>query len=79
MALANCTTIGANGCRSAGALTENLSAEGNFMVSLAAPHVQLDCSTSTAAITTGSCTNGNSDGITNAANVTTTVDVAGCM
>jgi hypothetical protein len=79
VALANCTSIGANGCRSAGALTENLSAEGNFMVSLTAPHVQLDCSTSTAAITKGSCTNGNSDGITNAANVTTTVDVAGCM
>ena len=60
-------------------MTENLSAEGNFMVSLAARHVQVDCSTSTAAITKGTCSNGNSDGITNAFNVTTTVDIAGCM
>ena len=79
VALANCTTFGPTGCRSAGAVTANLSAEGNFMVSLAAPHAQLDCSTSTSAITKGSCANGNSDGITAAANVTTTVDVAGCM
>ncbi len=79
VALANCTTFGPGGCRSGGAVTANLSAEGNFMVSLAAPHTQLDCSTSTSAITKGSCANGNSDGITAAANVTTTVDVAGCM
>ena len=79
VALANCTTLGANGCRSGGALTENLSAEGNFLVSLATPHAQLDCSSSTAAITKGTCTGGNSDGITAATNVTTTVDVAGCM
>ena len=80
VALANCTTFGTNPCRSGGGpITANLSAEGNFMVSLATPHVQLDCSTSTAAITKGTCTSGNSDGITTAFGVTTTVDIAGCM
>ncbi|HVT08784.1 MAG TPA: hypothetical protein VHO67_15105, partial [Polyangia bacterium] len=60
-----------------GPLTANLSAEGNFMVSTGG--VQVDCSTSTATITKGACGSLRSDGINAAANITTTVDVAGCM
>jgi len=59
-------------------LTENLSAEGNFMVS-ASGNLQVDCSTSTSAITKGTCGGLRSDGINAATSVTTTVDVSGCM
>jgi hypothetical protein len=61
-----------------GPLTENVSAEGNQMVS-SAGNLQVDCSTSTSAITKGTCGGLRSDGINAAANITTTVDVAGCM
>jgi hypothetical protein len=61
-----------------GPLTENLTAEGNLMVS-AAGNLQVDCSSSTSAITKGTCGGLRSDGINAAANITTTVDVAGCM
>jgi hypothetical protein len=57
-------------------VTENVSAEGNQMVS---GTTQVDCSTSTSTISQGNCTGHNSFGVTNAARVTTTVDVAGCM
>ena len=74
VALTNCT----GACLSGGALTENMSAEGNFMVS-AVGNTLLDCSTSTAAITKGTCGGQRSDGINAATGITTTVDVAGCM
>ncbi len=61
-----------------GPLTENLAAEGNFMVS-AAGNLQVDCSASTSAITKGTCGGLRSEGINAAANITATVDVAGCM
>ena len=72
VALTNCTAP----CM--GPLTENVSAEGNFMVS-AAGNTQLDCSTSTAAISKGTCGGQRSDGINAATGIATTVDVAGCM
>jgi hypothetical protein len=74
VALTNCT----GACLSGGALTESMSAEGNFMVS-AVGNTELDCSTSTAAITKGTCGGHVSDGINTATGITTTVDVAGCM
>ena len=42
-------------------------------------NLQVDCSTSTSAITKGTCGGLRSDGINAATNITTTVDVAGCM
>jgi hypothetical protein len=76
VALANCTTVGClNGMLS---ITANVSAEGNEMVS-SVGNMQVDCSTSTSAITKGTCGGMRSDGINAATNVTTTVDVAGCM
>ena len=74
VSLTNCTGL----CLIGGALTENLSAEGNQMVS-AAGNAQVDCSTSTTAISKGTCASQRSDGINVATGITTTVDVAGCM
>jgi hypothetical protein len=59
-------------------VTENVSAEGNQMVSSAGT-TQVDCSTSTSTISKGACSGMNSEGITAAGRVTTTVDIAGCM
>ena len=72
--LANCTGACLGGM---GTITENVSAEGNEMVSTV--NAQVDCSVSTATITKGGCGAQRSDGINAATNVTTTVDVAGCM
>ena len=74
VALTNCT----GACLSGGALTENVSAEGNLMVT-AVGNTQVDCSTNTSAITKGTCGGQRSDGINVATGITTTVDVAGCM
>ncbi len=74
VALANCTGACLGGM---GTITENVSAEGNEMVSTT--NTQADCSTSTATVTKGGCGAQRSDGINAATNVTTTVDVAGCM
>src|SRR6185312_4321202 len=75
-----CVALGAcsGACLVGGPLTENLSSEGNFMVS-AVGNAQVDCSTSTSAITKGTCGGLRSDGINPATGITTTVDVAGCM
>ncbi|MFL5305526.1 MAG: hypothetical protein ACJ8F1_09940 [Polyangia bacterium] len=74
VALTACT----GACITGGPLTENLSAQGNFMVS-ATGNLQVDCSSSTSAITKGTCGGLRSDGINAAAAITTTVDIAGCM
>jgi hypothetical protein len=74
VALTACTA----GCLAGGPLTENMAAQGNFLVS-AAGNLQVDCSTSTTAITKGTCGGLRSDGINAAAGITTTVDIAGCM
>jgi len=58
-------------------LTENLAAEGNYLVSTTGTLV--NCASSTTAITKGNCTNGHSDGIAASTGITVTVDVAGCM
>ena len=73
VALSACTGT----CIAGGTLTENLSAEGNFMVSTGG--VQVDCSSSTATVTKGTCGSLRSDGINAAAGISATVDVAGCM
>ncbi len=74
VSLANCT----GACAAGGALVENLSAEGNEMVSTT--NTQVDCSVSTSTVTKGTCGAQRSDGIaTGITNITTTVDVAGCM
>jgi len=44
-----------------------------------AGNTQVDCSTSTATISKGTCSARHSEGIAAAFNVTTTIDVAGCM
>jgi hypothetical protein len=59
-------------------ITANVSAEGNEMVS-SVGNMQVDCSTSTSAITKGTCGGMRSDGITPPRTSRTTVDVAGCM
>jgi hypothetical protein len=74
VALTACT----GACLLGGALSANVLAEGNFMVS-SVGNAQVDCSNSTAAITKGTCGALRSDGINPAAGITTTVDVAGCM
>ena len=76
-ASASLSRTASGACLAGGPLTENLSAEGNEMVSTV--NAQVDCSTSTATVTKGACGAQRSDGINAAMNVTTTVDVAGCM
>jgi hypothetical protein len=74
VALARCT----GACLSGPApMAENVSAEGNDMVN--SGNALVDCSSSTSTITKGACNSQNSEGITAAFNITTTVDVAGCM
>ncbi len=74
VALTNCT----GACLAGGPLTENVSAEGNEMVSNAG-NLQVDCSTQTTVITKGTCGGQRSDGINAATGITTTTDIAGCQ
>jgi hypothetical protein len=57
-------------------LAANLTAAGNFMVSTG--NAQVDCSSSTATITKGTCGSQRSDGINVATGITTTVTIANC-
>jgi hypothetical protein len=59
-----------------GMLTEVLPAAGNFMVS---GTTAVDCSTSTATITRGTCGGFRSAGVNAAVNITTSIDASSCL
>ena len=61
-----------------GMLTETLPAEGNFMVSSSGT-TSVDCSSSTATISKGTCGGLHSAGVNVAGNITSAIDFAGCL